>query len=400
MKSSVKQAGNESCSRPTILTFLRWYVPAYKAGGPVNSVRNLVDRIGDQFNFRIVTSDRDIGDNAPYSQVKLGEWQAVGGAQVCYLAPADIRLSSMVKLMRETPHDLLYLNSFLDFQFTTLPLLAYRLAAKQKPPVILAPRGEFSEGALGLKSRKKKLFIGAAKLLKYHKNIIWHASSEHEAKDIWRAMGVVAKDVRIAPVLPGKSGTRLVPETSGPGEPLRVVFFSRISPKKNLHGALAILKSVNTPVRFTIHGPVEDEAYWKRCRQAIEELPAHIVAHYAGPLRPEDVSASLSRHDVFLFPTLGENYGHVIAEAMQCGLVLLISDQTPWKQLESQGVGWDLPLGSPGLFAAQLDKLGMMSPEDRLDFRKHVLRKSADSSQATAAEGSNRALFQSAIGPD
>jgi glycosyltransferase involved in cell wall biosynthesis len=390
---------SSQAGRPTILTFLRWYVPGYKAGGPVNSVRNLVDRIGDQFSFRIVTSDRDIGDDAPYPRIKRGEWQTVGGAQVCYLAPADIRLGSMVRLMRETPHDLLYLNSFLDLQFTTLPLLAYRLAAKQKPPVILAPRGEFSEGALALKSRKKNLFIGATKLLRYHKNIIWHASSEHEAEDICRAMGFVAKDVRIAPVLPGKSGTPLVPEISRPGEPLRVVFFSRISPKKNLHGALAILKSVNIPVRFTIYGPVEDETYWKRCRQAIADLPAHIVAHYAGPLRPEDVSASLSRHDVLLFPTHGENYGHVIAEAMRCGLVLLISDQTPWKQLESEGVGWDLPLDSPGLFAARLDKLGMMSPEARLEFRKRVLRKSADSSQAITAERSNRALFQGALRP-
>jgi glycosyltransferase involved in cell wall biosynthesis len=363
----------------------------------VNSVRNLVERLGDQFSFRIVTSDRDIGDTAPYPRIKLGEWQPVGGAQVRYLDRAELRFLRILNLIRETPHDVLYLNSFLDFRFATLPLLAYRFAAKRKPPLILAPRGEFSGGALALKSRKKQLFIVASKLLRYHKQIIWQASSEHEAEDIRRAMGSMAKDIRIAPVLPGGSGTPLVPKIGCDSEPLGVVFLSRISPKKNLHGALAILKSVNVPVRFTIHGPIEDAEYWKRCLGAISDLPTHVTVHYAGVLRPEDVGASLSQNDVFLFPTLGENYGHVIAEAIQAGLVLLISNQTPWRNLEAEGVGWDLPLDSLDMFAARLDELGAISPQARLELRKRVLRKSALLCHAESAERSNRELFEGAL---
>ena len=43
-------------------------------------------------------------------------------------------------------------------------------------------------------------------------------------------------------------------------------------------------------------------------------------------------------------PTLGENYGHAIFEAMTTGVPVMISDQTPWRNLEQMKVGWDIPL--------------------------------------------------------
>ena len=48
-------------------------------------------------------------------------------------------------------------------------------------------------------------------------------------------------------------------------------------------------------------------------------------------------------HCLFL-PSTGENYGHAIVEAFSAGLPVIISTLTPWKNLESQKVGWDIPL--------------------------------------------------------
>jgi glycosyltransferase involved in cell wall biosynthesis len=41
---------------------------------------------------------------------------------------------------------------------------------------------------------------------------------------------------------------------------------------------------------------------------------------------------------------LGENFGHVILEALGAGCPVVISDQTPWSHLQEKGVGWTLPL--------------------------------------------------------
>ena len=55
----------------------------------------------------------------------------------------------------------------------------------------------------------------------------------------------------------------------------------------------------------------------------------------------------LGKHHVFLFPTLGENFGQVILEAMTAGCAILISDATPWRGLQEKGYGWELPLAQP-----------------------------------------------------
>ena len=45
-----------------------------------------------------------------------------------------------------------------------------------------------------------------------------------------------------------------------------------------------------------------------------------------------------SQYDAFLFPTLSENYGHVIVEAITSGcFVILSKDTTPWNDLDHNG---------------------------------------------------------------
>ena len=69
-------------------------------------------------------------------------------------------------------------------------------------------------------------------------------------------------------------------------------------------------------------------------------------------MQNDEVLSALSGHDLFFLPTLGENYGHVIHEALLSGSQVLLSDQTPWRGLTEAGLGWDLPLEGKGAFAA------------------------------------------------
>ena len=67
--------------------------------------------------------------------------------------------------------------------------------------------------------------------------------------------------------------------------------------------------------------------------------------------------------DFLLLPTQGENFGHAIFEAFAAGLPVIISDQTPWKDLQNQQIGWDLPLDQPAAFAEAIAQAAMMSQE-------------------------------------
>ena len=91
--------------RPSILAFNKFYLPGYRAGGPIRTLANMVDRLSDDFAFRIVTLDRDAGEREPYPGVVRDTWLAVGRAQVLYLDPAGVSMRRLVGLVAATAPD-------------------------------------------------------------------------------------------------------------------------------------------------------------------------------------------------------------------------------------------------------------------------------------------------------
>lgn len=386
-------------TRPVILVLVKHYLPGYKAGGPLRTIANMVDQLGDQLDLRILTTDRDLGDDRPFGTVKADEWTRVAGASVYYASPSTQSLVGLARVVRETPHQVLYLNSYFEPVFAWRPLMARRLGLIPHVPLIIAPRGEFSEGALAMKRAKKLAYRVATAVAGLHRHATWQASSEHESADIRRFLGVPADDVVVAPDLPGRgdaaNGTQT---TRREGEPLRVCFVSRISPKKNLDCALRILTNVSIPVVFNIFGPQEDREYWERCQALMRRLPAGVSAHYRGFVKHDEIDAAFRAHDLFLFPTRGENFGHVILESMRAGTPVLITDTTPWRDLKESGVGWDLPLNDVSGFVAAIEEAyathGATYDDRRERVRRFALARSVDQSVLAA----NRRLFVNIVG--
>lgn len=340
-----------------ILTFTEYYLPGYKGGGPLRTLSNVVDRLGDEFGFEILTRDRDLGDSEPYSGVVPVIRRQVGKAGVFYLAPGSLSFRELRAMIRSVEHDALYLNSFFSPAFTIKPLILWRLGLVPRVPLILAPRGEFSPGALALKGLKKRVYLLLSRSLRLYAGITWQASSEYEAEDIRRWFGnriavVVAPDLP-APIYRSEEQPRRHKKSAGS---LKVLFLSRVSRMKNLDAALEMLKGLEGDVRFDIYGPLEDEDYWARCCKIIDTLPENIQVRYRGMVSYEQVAGVMAEHDLFLFPTLGENFGHVILEALLAGCPVLISDQTPWRGLRERGGGWDLPLDRPERFREVLQR--------------------------------------------
>src|SRR5262245_37220511 len=188
--------------KPIILAFVRYYLPGYKSGGPVRTIANMVDRLGDYFDFRILTSDRDAFEEAPYANVLSDSWNIIDKTQVYYLSPTNCSISALVKIFSERPYDVLYLNSFFDPVFAQRPLFARWLGLLPNKPLVIAPRGEFSPGALAIKRWKKKPYKLLSTALGLYRELIWQASSQGEYEDIRRSMGTTARRILVAPNLP------------------------------------------------------------------------------------------------------------------------------------------------------------------------------------------------------
>ncbi len=384
-------------SKPRILILCHYYCPAYNAGGPVVSLGNLAEQIGDSYSFRVITGDRDAGDPGPFSSVLSGQWQSVGRAQVRYLAPEEQTLAVIARLLRNTPHDVLYLNSFFDPRFTNLALLARRLGLAPATPLIIAPRGEFSAGALALKAFKKRAFMRIASVLGLHRRALWHASNSHETVDIKAAIGRVAK-IHEATDLPAPiADSPPAHRTRMSIDPLRVIFLSRVSPKKNLAFVMEVLNHAKVPVTLSVFGPISEPNYWYSCLELARQLPQQIVVRYRGTVRPDQVAGVFADHDLFFLPTLGENFGHVIIESLGAGTPVLISDRTPWRGLSDEAVGWDLSLNAIQPFVQVIE--GLASEESEFSFARRLRCHSfaLRFSQDDAGLANNRALFDRAL---
>lgn len=382
----------------TILATLSHYLPGYKSGGPQKSVVNLVDRLGAEFNFKIVTSDRDLGDSQPYRDILADSWMRSAGCEVMYVSEGSRGFSKIATLISSVPHDVLYLNSFFSPTWTIKPLLARYFGLIPKKPTIVAPRGEFSAGALRIKGLKKRAYVALGMASGLFSNLIWHASTDMESQDIRRILGDRAKVIRMASDLPGLLvSDGVIDQPRKTGEPLRLIFLARISPMKNLDYALRVLSQVRTPVIFSIYGPPEDLGYHEECQRLASRLPDHVQVRWEGPVEPSQVPKVMAAHDLFFLPTRGENYGHVIAEALGAGTPVLLSDATPWRGLEAAGVGWDLPLEDPSAFAKAVEAAAAQTADAQAAQREQVFRFAKRRQDESADVEANRQLFRHAL---
>lgn len=330
--------------KKNVLIFTAYYYPSIKAGGPVQSIKNLVDNLSDYFNFYIITSDRDLGDSQPFTDIKTEEWIDVGNAKVFYVDNKHLSLMKTSKIINDTPCKVMYLNSFFSLKHSIFPLILIKLKVIKMKKTILTPRGEFSIGALAIKKRKKQLFIGISKKMKLHKSIEWHATNEKEHKEITDIFSDSSNVTIINNLTPDYSKMSYTKEILKESGNLKIIYIARIHPIKNLLQIINLLNYVDGDIEFNIYGPIEDVRYWEKCEVAIRNLKKNIHIKYCGTIQHSKVIDIYNSHHISALLTLGENFGHSISEAMIGGCPVIISDKTPWRELEKNNVGFDIPL--------------------------------------------------------
>lgn len=321
--------------RINILCVTDYFIPGYLGGGPITTIVNMRRQLAGKVVFSIYTRNHDLGVANPFPGIDTDMWVETPDGPVYYAGAAAFGARGILRALSETKYDVVYLNSFFSPRASIFPLLALR-SRNNAPRVLLAPRGEFSPGALGFKRTKKTLFLAFAKITGLYKGVFWHASTAMEADDILRVFPHAAGRVFVAadPVFADSSDTGCSSQKKESGR-LKIAFISRISPKKNLDGLIRVLAKISLLVSLDIFGPIEDPAYWKICSDLIATLPENITVSAHGSISPESVTSTFAQYDLFAFPTHGENFGHVIFEALRAGTPVLVSDQTPWQHDET-----------------------------------------------------------------
>lgn len=380
--------------RPRVLVLSPYFLPAQQGGGSVRAVQALTAALKDEFDFTVLARDHDLRSPTPYAASACEAARHATGLDLRYLARGSAGRQLLHATLAE-PFDLVYLNSLMALDLALLPLLWARRLGASAPPILIAPRGELMSGALAQRPLAKRLYLALLRGLGLLRRARFHATTAEEAQAIAAAVGPCAA-IDVAGDLPPSmtEATHEAPPRSV--GPLRLLFLSRIDPVKNLGFALDVLARLKQPAVLTIGGPIGNPSVWADCETRIRQLPAHVQAQYLGPQAPEAVPALYATHDLLFLPTLGENHGYVIQEALMCGCPVLISDRTPWRGLEALGVGADLPLEHPERFVAWLDA---QTPESLQRLRPACRAFAQSASRASPARQQTRALLQSALQP-
>ena len=337
-----------------------WFDPAYKAGGPIRSCVNLSKMLSQQHNIYVITGNKDLGGQL--LDVQMDEWVKKSyGVSVMYVSDS----SNMYKILSQEVNRLMpsviYLNGLYSKRFTLLPLILKKRNLFN-PKIVVAPRGTLQKGALQRRKMKKMAFFALVKLLGLMDGVFFHATDQQEQRDIVENLKIPLKRIMIVPNVPSTGGDDIKPINKFEGS-LDLVYISRLAPHKNLKFLLQRLKVIEGKVKLSVYGEIEDN-YWDKCLIDIAQLPKSISVEYMGTIPHSDVIGVLSNNHFFILPTKGENFGHAIFESFAAGRPVIIGDQTPWKELEKHGLGWDISLENPEKWERSLNEAVSMGQQE------------------------------------
>jgi len=356
-------SGNNPSRSIAVAVFAPYYPPAARGGGPIRSTEALIRHAPRRYEPFVVTSDRDHGSTSKLD-VPSNRWTLRDGVAVRYSAVSRPggTVAAITAARRRRPQ-MLYFNSFMNPSFTILPMLLHRVGFwGRSTTAIIAPRGEFGEGALGRRPLKKRLYMGLFRALRMHRSVVWHSTAPHETEDIRSLWGSAAPIVERGN--DSLLGARALPPSMNHGVPIRLVFVGRIVEHKGIAIVIEALAGTTRPVSLDIFGVQEDPDYFARCTSLAANAGPHATIRFHGALAPEEVVPTLNRFDALVLATRGENFGHIIAESLAASCIVMTTPTTPWTDGLRHGGGTIVADRSVEAWRRSIDALAALPAEE------------------------------------
>ena len=320
-----------------ILIAIDWYRPAHKAGGPITSIENLVDLLGDEphLEFYVVCGVFDYGEQEPLD-VPQETWVKVGKAQVQYWHPKELGWKQWMQIYQTLQPDIIHTQGLWSPKFSILPLLVAQRYKKAK--IVVSPRGMLTPQALKQKGAMKAGISFVLKALRAYINVVFHSTNDQETEEI-RLFLNQANTLQM-PNVPRNLGSA-VKQTKRQKQPneLHWLFVGRISPEKNPLLLLDALQLLEIPTKGYFIGGCQSETYRLQFEEKIEALPKQHQVEYLGEKSLEEITEFLGEADVSINTSISENFGHAMAEALSAGVPIIVGPNTPWQNLSQDKSG-------------------------------------------------------------
>jgi glycosyltransferase involved in cell wall biosynthesis len=219
-------------------------------------------------------------------------------------------------------------------------------ARKQGKPLVYHAHGMFDPWIL----RRSKLKKWMVHLLFENANFkhasFWRALSNKEATQI-KKFGIKAP-IEVIPNgvdIPSKREIKELVYYSSifpKKRPRRIVFLSRIHPKKGLNLLIPAFKSLEKDLadwELAIFGPDED-GYRKIIEELVQEYELGEQVTFYGSVSGKEKEAAFRSGDLFVLPSYSEGFPMSILEAASFGLPVLQTSECNFPELARAGGAW------------------------------------------------------------
>jgi glycosyltransferase involved in cell wall biosynthesis len=184
---------------------------------------------------------------------------------------------------------------------------------------------------------KKKVYLYLIEKLGLLKNIEWHVTDEQEKEELLPFLSNKSK-VHMTGNIPSRVG-----KFDHERQPIPSIgMIALIGPMKNIHLVLKALQFIERPMNFHLWGPVKDEKYWQSCQRLMHELPKVVNFIYHHEIAPDQINEAFAQIDFYAQPSVSENFGHSIFDALNRGIPVITSKKTPWNELKERKAGWNV----------------------------------------------------------
>lgn len=264
------------------------------------------------------------------------------------------RVIALGKYLEEGSFDVVHIHG----TWTPILAVASHLARGRSIPVVVSPHGCLEPWALQHRGRKKKLALAFYQKRVFTTASMMVATARQELESI-RQLGIETPVAVIA------NGVDMPPERAQlESSQRKLLFLSRIHPKKGLPDLVAAWASVRQPGwRIVIAGPDED-GHLQDVRAQIDALSLDGDFEFTGLVAGDRKEMLFSEADVFVLPTYSENFGIAVAEALARGLPVITTTGAPWEEIKSRRCGWWVQPGVDGI--AQALVAAMNTPREEL----------------------------------
>jgi glycosyltransferase involved in cell wall biosynthesis len=340
-------------SKKRVLVVYRSYFPSLSHLGPATAIRNLINNMSSDYDFHILTLNYEFSTDAPLFAEDVHR-ETIGSTVVEYIPRGLPGLRILLRRLRNN-FDVVDIQCAFD-PLLSIPALALCwLGFANRSRIFHTPHGIFMDVIMSAGPLKKKLFCRFADLIGLYRRVVHLAGSPSEENDI-RRNHRRPQNVRVVSQFVESAATRRVKRQKQPRE-LRIAFVGRVTVQKNLVFAIDVLRQLSAPSTLDIFGELGNDQYGQQCVEMVEAGVGRCRVTFKGNLEKQDLFEQLSLYDVLLHPTLGENFGHAIVEAMALGVPVLISDKSPWTDVAESNAGWSLPLSQPAAFVEKLQTI-------------------------------------------